>query len=91
MKKLILILIILSSAFAFGQSWNSTVTTTIEEGSIDKLDSFANRDGIHIVIKIPNDDIVYYRLDSEGNEEESATITTSGDFPAIAGTVTCPH
>jgi hypothetical protein len=86
MKKLILIMIILSSALVFGQSWNTTVTTTIEEGSIDKFDSFTNRDGIHIVIKIPNDDIVYYRLDSEGNEEEDATITTSGDYPSIAGT-----
>ncbi|GMU87193.1 MAG: hypothetical protein AMXMBFR48_24340 [Ignavibacteriales bacterium] len=51
------------------------VTTSINEPYLDKLDQFANRDGIHIVLREgQNGSIKYYRLNTYGSVVSSATI-----------------
>lgn len=89
MKKLF-VLFILFSIFTFGQGWNSTVTTSINEPNMQKMDITANSFGIHVLIKRSNGNIVYYFLDSDGTVDANKTITleTNGDFPTIASSNT---
>ncbi len=84
MKKL-LVLSILFSAFSFGQGWNSTVTTSINEPNMQKMDITSNSFGIPVLIKRSNGNIVYYLLSSSGSVDASktATLETNGDFPTI--------
>ena len=85
MKKLF-ILIILFCSLSLAQGWNTTITTSINEPYLDKMDLIANASGIHVLIKRANGYIVYYRLDSQGNLETSSNPSpwvTNGDFPNI--------
>lgn len=86
MKKLFL-LIMMFSTLSFGQSWNSIVTTTINEPNLEKMDLFTNKDGNHLLIKRTNGNIVYYNLNSSGvvNTSKIITLETTGDFPNIVG------
>lgn len=62
------------------------VTTSISEPYLDKLDQFANRDGIHLVLREgQNGSIKYFRLNTSGSVATSATISSSGSFPSITG------
>ena len=73
---------------SFGQGWNATVQTTINEPNIEKMDLFTNVTGNHILIKRYNGGIVYYRLNSSGVLQTSLNPTpfaTSGDFSTITG------
>lgn len=86
MKRLIL-LIALFCSLSFGQEWNSTVTTTISESSLEKMDLFTNKNGNHLLIRRSNGNIVYYNLNSLGTVVISNTVLeSSGDFPTITGT-----
>ncbi|QOJ29575.1 MAG: T9SS type A sorting domain-containing protein [Ignavibacteriales bacterium] len=70
----------------WAQQWQSVVTTSINEPYLDKLDQFANRDGIHLALREgQNGSIKYYRLNTSGSVVSSATISSSGNFPSITG------
>jgi len=87
MKKIIFLLVLFYS-MSFGQVWNNTVTTNINEPYLEKMDLFTNATGNHILIKRTNGSIVYYRLNSQGQLMTSTNPTpfsTSGDFPSITG------
>lgn len=86
MKKIIL-LIALFYSISFCQGWNTTVTTSINEGPFLQMDLFANKDGNHLVIKKTNGNIMYYNLNSAGavNTNKTATLETGADFPNIVG------
>jgi hypothetical protein len=86
MKKIIFI-IVLFYAIAFGQSWNNTVTTTVSESSLEKMDLFTNKNGNHLLIKKSNGNIVYYNINSSGtvDNNKTETLESSGDYPTIAG------
>lgn len=84
MKKIIF-LIALFYSLSFGQGWNSTVTTSIDEPNLEKMDIFTNKDGNHIIIKRTDGHIVYYRINTSGTVKETDTLNTSGDFPNIVG------
>lgn len=87
MKKIIFLLALFYS-MSFGQGWNNTVQTTINEPYLEKMDLFTNASGNHILIKRTNGSIVYYRLNSQGQLMTSSNPTpfsTSGDFPNITG------
>ena len=73
---------------SFGQGWNSTVTTTISESSLEKMDLFTNKNGNHLLIKRSSGNIVYYNFNSLGTVDNNKTVTleSNGDFPTIAGT-----
>ncbi len=49
--KKFLALFLIMTAYILPQSWNSTVTTSVYEPNIAKIDLFTNRDGNHIVIQ----------------------------------------
>lgn len=91
MKKVILLLIttgfVLFCSFALAQGWNNTVTTSINEPNLDKMDLFTNKDGNHILIKRSDGTIIYYNINSSGTVDGSKTETleSSGDFPNIVG------
>jgi hypothetical protein len=90
MKKIIF-LITLFCSMSFGQGWNTTVTTSLSEPNLEKMDLFANSSGIHLLIKRTSGYILYYKLNSEGQvvipvEENPVIFSTNGDFPAITGT-----
>lgn len=84
MRKIILLLAVLCS-MSFGQGWNTTVQTSINEPNVEKMDLTANASGIHVLIKRSNGNIVYYNLNSTGVVDASKTtiLQTSGDFPNI--------
>ncbi|HSW54029.1 MAG TPA: T9SS type A sorting domain-containing protein [Ignavibacteriaceae bacterium] len=86
MKKIIF-LVVLFYAMTFGQGWNSTVTTTISESTLQKMDQFTNKNGNHLLIKKSNGNIVYYNLNSQGtvDNNKTATLESNGDFPTITG------
>lgn len=89
MRHLILLLALFCS-LSFGQGWNNTVTTSINEPNLDKMDLFTNSTGNHILIKRTNGTIIYYKLNSSGQvvipvEENQIIFSTNGDFPAITG------
>lgn len=86
MKKTIF-LIVLFYTISFGQGWNNTVTTTISESNLDKMDLFTNKDGNHLLVKRSNGNIIYYNFNSSGTVDGSKTETlvTNGDFPNIVG------
>src|SRR3972149_9048957 len=86
MKKLILLFALFYS-LSFGQGWNSTVTTSINEPNLEKMDLFTNASGNHVLIKRTNGNIVYYNLNSSGvvDASKTSTLQTSGDFPNIVG------
>ena len=87
MKKIIF-LIALFYSVTFAQDWNSTVTTTISESTVEKMDQFTNKDGNHLLIKKSNGNIVYYNINSLGTVDgnKTATLESNGDFPNIVGT-----
>lgn len=87
-KKTIIIFLVMT-AFLFSQSWNSTVTTSINEPNLVKMDLLTNKDGNHIIVQNSNstNSIKYYLLNSSGTVVRSSTIETSGyaEFPNISG------
>lgn len=86
MKNIILIIALIYSV-ALGQSWNSTVTTTINTSSLERMDLFANKDGNHLLIKNSNGNIIYYNINSQGtvDNNKTETLESNGDYPAITG------
>ena len=84
-----LVLFLIMTAYLFPQSWNNTVTTTINEPNLVKMDLFTNKDGIHLVVQNSNstNSIKYYLLNSSGAVVRSSTIETSeyAEFPNISG------
>jgi hypothetical protein len=70
---------------SFGQGWNTTVQTSINEPNVEKMDLTANASGVHVLIKRSNGNIVYYNLNSSGvvDASKTAILQTSGDFPNI--------
>ncbi|MGB5529331.1 MAG: hypothetical protein WBQ32_05115, partial [Ignavibacteriaceae bacterium] len=86
MKKIFLIIALIYSV-AFGQSWNTPVTTTISASSLDKMDLFTNKDGNHLLIKNSNGNIIYYNFNSQGtvDNNKTETLESNGDYPAITG------
>lgn len=88
MKNILALFLILTIQL-FSQSWNSTVTTTINEPNLVKMDLFTNKDGNHIIVQNSNstNSIKYYLLNSSGTVVRSSTIETSGsaEFPNISG------
>lgn len=84
-----IILFFVMTAYIFSQSWNNTVTTTINEPNLVKMDLFTNKDGNHIIVQNSNstNSIKYYLLNSSGTVVRSSTIETSGyaEFPNISG------
>ncbi|HLW09844.1 MAG TPA: hypothetical protein VKX35_05545 [Fermentimonas sp.] len=85
MRKIILF-IVLFCQLSFGQGWNNTVTTSINEPNLEKMDLFTNASGNHVLIKRTNGDIVYYRMNSQGSVTRNLTLANNGDFPNIVGT-----
>lgn len=84
--KNIILFIVLFCQLSFGQGWNTTVQTTINEPNLEKMDLFTNSSGNHVLIKRTNGDILYYRLNSQGNVTRNLTLANNGDFPNIVGT-----
>lgn len=86
MKNMILIIALIYSV-AFGQSWNSTVTTTINTASLERMDLFTNKDGNHLLIKNSNGNIIYYNINSQGtvDNNKTETLESNGDYPTITG------
>jgi len=86
MKKLIFLMALFCSV-SFGQVWNSTIITSINEPNVEKMDLFTNKDGNHLLIKNTNGNIVYYNINFSGSVDNSKTITleSNGDFPNIVG------
>ena len=82
MKKLFLLILILASNL-FAQGWNPIVTTGIRD--VERTDIFTNSSGIHILIETLGSDIIYYKLNSEGDVEKTETFETDGSFPNIVG------
>lgn len=84
MKKIILLLAVFCS-MSFGQGWNTTVQTSINEPNVEKMDLASNASGVHVLIKRTNGNIVYYNLNSSGvvDGSKTATLQTNGDFPNI--------
>lgn len=84
-----IILFFVMTAYLFSQGWNNTVTTTINEPNLVKMDLFTNKDGNHIIVQNSNstNSIKYYLLNSSGTVVRSSTIETSGnaEFPNISG------
>jgi len=62
MKKLIIFILVAISINA--QSWNSSVSTAISNANA--VDNFANKDGIHILVKTSSNQIKYYLTDVSG-------------------------
>ena len=87
MKKIFFLLALFFS-MTFAQDWNNTVTTTISESTLEKMDQFTNKDGNHPLIKKSNGNIVYYNINSLGTVDgnKTATLESNGDFPNIVGT-----
>ncbi len=88
MRKIFFFLVLFCS-LALGQGWNSTVTTSINEPNVVKMDLFTNKDGNHIVVQNSNtsNSIKYYFINSSGALIRSATIETSSnaELPCISG------
>jgi len=86
MKKIFL-LIALFYSLSFCQSWNATVTTSINEGAFTQMDLFTNKDGNHLLIKKTTGDIVYYNVKSSGvvDSSKTETLESGADFPNIVG------
>lgn len=88
MKKIIILFIILTTC-VFSQGWNTTVSTSISEPNLIKMDLFTNKDGNHIIVQNSNstNSIKYYLLNSSGAVVRSSTIETAGgaEFPNISG------
>lgn len=86
MKNIILIIALIYSV-TFGQSWNNTVTTTINAPSLERMDLFTNRDGNHLLIKNSNGNIIYYNINSQGtvDNNKTETLDSNGDYPTITG------
>src|SRR5690606_5533477 len=84
MKKLISLLVLFCS-LSLAQGWNNTVTTSINEPNLEKMDLAANASGIHVLIKRTSGNIVYYFLNSSGvvNAGKTYTMEADGDFPNI--------
>ncbi|WP_304040484.1 T9SS type A sorting domain-containing protein [Ignavibacterium album] len=84
MKKLISLLVLFCS-LSVAQGWNNTVTTSINEPNLEKMDLAANASGIHVLIKKTNGNIVYYYLNSSGviDANKTYTMEADGDFPNI--------
>ena len=87
MKRIILLFALFYS-LTFGQGWNNTVTTSINESNLEKMDVFTNKDGNHLLIKRTNGNIVYYNFNSSGTVvgNKTTTLESNGDFPNIVGT-----
>lgn len=85
--KQIFILLGLFCSMSFGQGWNTTVQTSINEPNIEKMELFTNASGNHILIKRANGNIVYYNINSSGTVDanKTAILETAGDFPSIVG------
>lgn len=87
MKKIFLFSLLLTAYFY--PQWNNVVSTTINETNLYALESFANKDGIHIVIQrmTSTNSIMYYRLNSSGTLLTTTVIEPQayGEYPSIAG------
>ena len=87
--KTIFSLILILTVQLFSQGWNNTVTTTVNEPNIVKMDLFTNKYGSHIIVQNSNstNSIKYYLLNSSGSVVRSSTIETSGsaEFPNVSG------
>lgn len=87
--KNIIILFFVMTTYLFSQSWNNTVTTTINEPNLVKMDLFTNKAGNHLIVQNSNstNSIKYYLLNSSGIVVRSSTIETAGnsEFPNISG------
>src|SRR5690606_35084213 len=84
----IILLVCFLYSISFGQGWNTPIETDIFEPYLEKMDLFTNVSGNHILIKRSSGDIVYYRLDSQGELETSSNpnpFSNDGDFPNITG------
>jgi hypothetical protein len=83
-KKIILLFIVFCS-MSFGQDWNPTVQTSINEPNVEKMDLTANASGVHVLIKRTSGNIVYYYLNSSGivTTGKTYTMEADGDFPNI--------
>ncbi len=91
MKNIVLLMILFCS-ISYGQGWNTTVTTSINEPNLEKMDLFTNSYGNFALIKRTNGTILCYRLNSSGQliipDEEAPNpiiFSANGDFPAITG------
>lgn len=86
MKKIIFLLVLFYFS-ALAQGWNNTVTTSINEPNLDKMDLFTNRDGNHILIKRSDGTIIYYNINSSGEVDgnKTETLESNSDFPNIVG------
>jgi hypothetical protein len=65
MKKIIL-LIFLFCSLSYGQGWNSTVTTAINEPNLEKMDLFTNAYGNFLLVKRTNGTILCRTTDYTG-------------------------
>ena len=92
--KIILVLLLITFANLFPQGWNDIVETTIPfyPGTASKVDMFANKDGIHIVVRYyqypPGNHIFkYYLINTSGTVIRSTDIEVPGnvEFPNISG------
>lgn len=86
----ILILFLLISTLGLAQSWNNTVTTTINIPNLKTMDLFTNNDGNHLIVhnSYPNNYYIrYYLLNSSGSVTRVCTLETSSSasFPNIDG------
>jgi hypothetical protein len=82
MKKFMLFIFLTITINA--QSWNAAVSLEISNAS--KIDNYANKDGIHILLKTSTNQIKYYLTDVTGATIRSYPFASSnGDFPNIVG------
>lgn len=86
MKSLIFLFCLFCS-ISLGQGWNTIVSTSISESTLEKVDLFTNKDGNHLLIKRSNGNILYYNFNSSGTVDNNKTVTleSNGDFPNIVG------
>ena len=90
--KNIIVLFFLITASILSQSWNNEVATNLPytNAPYSKMDMFANKDGIHMVVRYdgnPDSYFKYYLINSSGTVVINTTFTTesSADFPKISG------
>ncbi len=81
----LLTLVLLGFQALLAQGWNSTVTTTFDASAYSRLDNFANKDGIHVLLTGPSS-VKYVLLSSSGTVLRQTTLESEwGDFPSITG------
>jgi hypothetical protein len=81
------------TTYIISQSWNNEVATNLSFTAYpySKVDMFANKDGIHMVVRYyeypAGEFYKYYLINSSGTVVKSTTFTTesSAEFPKISG------